>query len=136
MFLQDRFPCGKDYWILNWGFKYCKKFSNELFSKSFTQNGTKVIDHINKCLPNSIKKLYVKNRALNCKTLHDNAFKFQQKCYEMIQNDFCIGFSENKRNFLKIIDNRDLSNLASILMMKNIISKCNPPIDFMGLLTK
>lgn len=122
---------------MNMGHKYCIRFSEEKFQEKFTENGKKIIDHINKCLPNSTKKIYTKSRAINCDSLNDNAFKMQQKCYETILNDFCIGFSENKKLFLNSIDTSDLANSASLSMMLTVIGKCkNPTINIFSLLNE
>ena len=37
---ENRFPCGKRHWILNWGYKYCVRYSDPEYLKKFTEKGS------------------------------------------------------------------------------------------------
>jgi hypothetical protein len=36
---EERFTCGNKYWIMNWGYKYCRRYSSQEFINKFTETG-------------------------------------------------------------------------------------------------
>lgn len=132
---EDRFPCGKQYWIMNWGYKYCRRYADSKFIEKFTPTGKKLLEHVNKCLPKQFEKNYKSKRPIRCKKLNNEAFSAQTKCYTDIQKDFCTGFVENKMLFVQVLDNSDLINMESISMIKKASEKCTPKIDLLGLMS-
>ncbi len=126
---EERFPCGKTYWIMNWGFKYCVRYSNSEFIKKFTQKGKLLLDHLTECLPKFLEKYYKSTRALNCDRLSTLAFKAQGKCYMEKLELFCVAFPENKDLFIKVLDQNDFLNFDSISMISKVADKCNPKLD-------
>jgi hypothetical protein len=131
---EERFPCGEDYWILNWGYKYCRRYADPEFTDKFTANGRAILQHINKCLPNSLKKFYMAKRSIKCKKLNQEAFEAQGKCYSQVQKEFCVGFPENKDHFMNVLDQKDFINMESIKMIRDTADKCEPKIDLYSLM--
>lgn len=131
---EDRFPCGNKYWVMNWGYKYCRRYADPEFIEKFTDIGKKLLEHVNKCLPKHFEKFYRSKRMVRCKKLNQEAFEAQGKCYTEIQNDFCKAFVDNKDLFIKVLDYNDLMNLESISMIRKATEKCNPKIDFFFLI--
>lgn len=130
---EKRFPCGKEYWIMNWGYKYCRRYANENFARNFTIIGQKLLNHVNRCLPKHFEKIYKSSRPISCKKLYNKAFEAQTNCYLNIQKDFCSAFSQNKFFFIKAMDNSDILNFESIAMIKKATESCSPKIDFFSL---
>lgn len=131
---EEKFPCGSEYWIINWGYKYCRRYADAEFIAKFTPTGKKLLDHVNKCLPKHFEKTYKKKR-IRCKSLNTEAFDSQGKCYEEVQKDFCKAFPENKDLFIKVLDHGDFLNFESIGMIKKVADKCTPKIDFMSFMS-
>lgn len=131
---EERFPCGKQYWIMNWGYKYCRRYADQTFIDRFTPLGKKLLDHVNKCLPKHIEKFYKSKRPLKCKKLNVDAFEVQGKCYQEVQDLFCQAFPENKELFIEVLDHSDFINMDSISMIRRTAEKCNPPIDFLSMM--
>ena len=115
---EDRFPCGKQYWIMNWGYKYCRRYANSEFTAKFNEDGKKLLEHVNKCLPKHFEKFYKSKRSLRCKKLSQDAFEAQGRCYQEVQSLFCKAFPENKELFIQVLDNHDFVNLDSISMIR------------------
>ena len=131
---EERFPCGENYWILNWGYKYCRRYADPEFINKFTPDGKKLLDHINNCLPKSLEKFYKAKRSIKCKKLNGDAFEAQGKCYAQAQKEFCKGFPENKKHFLDVLDQKDFMNMDSIRMIKETADRCNPKINLYELI--
>ena len=131
---EERFPCGNHFWIMNWGYKYCRRYADPEFSSKFTKTGKKLLSHINKCLPKSLEKYYKTKKAIHCKRLTTQAFEAQGKCYQEVQKDFCVGFPENKDLFTKVLDQQDFFNMESISMIRATAEKCRPKIDLQALM--
>lgn len=133
---EERFPCGNKFWIMNWGYKYCRRYADPEFTSKFTDRGKVLLEHINKCLPKQLEKFYKTKKSLNCKRLYNQAFEVQHKCYAEKQKDFCVAFPENKELFIKVLDQSDFLNFDSISMIKKSVEKCEPKINlsdmFMG----
>jgi hypothetical protein len=132
---EDRYPCGTRYWIMNWGYKYCRRYADQTFVNKFTPEGKKLLEHVNKCLPSHFEKMYKSKRPLRCKKLSQDAFNAQGKCYQSVQSLFCKAFPANKDLFIQVLDQSDFINMDSITMIKKTADKCNPKIDFSSLLT-
>ncbi|RNA03447.1 stanniocalcin family [Brachionus plicatilis] len=130
---EKRFPCGKEYWIINWGYKYCRRYADENFANNFTTVGQKLLNHVNECLPRYFEKAYKSSRPIQCKKLSNQAFRAQTNCYKDIQKDFCIAFEENKILFVKVMDNSDLMNFESIAMIRKATEKCSTKLNFFSL---
>lgn len=130
---EDRFPCGKDYWIMNWGYKYCRRYADPKFIANFTQTGKELLDSVNRCLPKKFEKFYRKTQC-RCRRLFNEAFDEQSKCYIEIKEKFCKGFSENKILFVKVLDYADLMTPDAISMIKKAASGCKPKIDLLSIL--
>lgn len=126
---EERFPCGNKYWIMNWGYKYCRRYADPEFTSKFTDKGKVLLTHINKCLPKQIEKFYRSKKSINCKRLYAQAFDAQHKCYAEQQKDFCIAFPENKELFVKVLDQSDFLNFDSISMIRKSVEKCEPKIN-------
>jgi hypothetical protein len=136
MCFEDRFPCGSEYWIINWGYKYCARYADSTFNDEFTQAGRELLAHVNTCLPRSLRRSYVRSNTINCKLLQLQAFKIQGKCYEREQELFCKGFPENSHLFTKVLDQSDFFNMDSVKMIKDTAEKCDPKIDLAKLMFK
>lgn len=130
---EKRFPCGLNYYAMNWAHKYCLKHSDSEFYNKLTQTGQFVADQLNICLPQSFEKIYKQRRSLNCKKFYEHAFKLQTQCYKDIQQKFCEGFAENKNTFLRVIDQNDLMNSLLLNMMQTVVEPCEPKIDLMSI---
>ncbi len=133
---EDRFPCGSEYWIINWGYKYCSRYADKSFQTEFTKAGQDLLAHVNICLPRSLRKTYVRSNSVNCKLLQLQAFKVQGKCYERVQELFCKGFPENSHLFTNVLDQSDFFNMDSVKMIKETAERCNPKIDLVKLMFK
>ncbi len=131
---EDRFPCGNKYWIMNWGYKYCRRYADPEFTSKFTDRGKKLLDHVNKCLPRQLEKFYKTKKSINCKRLYTQAFDAQHKCYAEKQKDFCVAFPDNKELFIKVLDQSDFLNFDSISMIRKSVEKCEPKINLSDLL--
>jgi hypothetical protein len=133
---EERFACGKQYWIMNWGYKYCRRYADNKFFARFSEEGKKLLEHVNKCLPNHFEKLYKSKRPLRCKKLSKDAFEAQGKCYQDVQSLFCKAFPENKDLFIEVLDHNDFINLDSISMIRKTAEKCVPAIDFLSMMSR
>lgn len=131
---EERFPCGKDYWIMNWGYKYCRRYANPTFIANFTQTGKELLDAVNKCLPKKFEKFYRKTTC-RCRRLFNEAFDEQAKCYLEIKDKFCKGFNENKILFVKVLDYADIMMPDAISMIKKAASGCKPKIDLLSMIS-
>ena len=129
---EERFPCGKDYWIMNWGYKYCRRYADPKFIANFTKTGQELLDAVNKCLPKKFERFYRKT-ACRCRRLFNEAFDEQAKCYIEVKEKFCKGFSENKILFVKVLDYADLMTQDAMSMIKKATAKCNPKIDLLSI---
>jgi len=127
---EDRFPCGKDYWIQNWGRKYCLKHADKNVIKQFTKEGIDLIKHLDRCLPNKLEKYYLSKKSIKCKTLTTNMFIAQGECYDEVRETFCKAFPDNMSLFMKILDFSDLWNENSLKMINKIGANCVPKINF------
>ena len=132
---EDRFPCGNKYWIMNWGYKYCRRYADPEFTSKFTDRGKQLLDHINKCLPKQLEKFYKSKKSINCKRLYSQAFDAQHRCYAEKQKDFCVAFPDNKELFIKVLDQSDFLNFDSISMIRKSVEKCEPKINLSDLLS-
>jgi hypothetical protein len=132
---EDRFPCGKQYWIMNWGYKYCRRYADPKFVARFTAHGRKLLEHVNRCLPKHFEKMYKSKRPLRCKKLSQEAFEAQGKCYQEEQALFCTAFPQNKELFIEVLDHNDFANLDSISMIRKTAEKCEPKIDFLKMMS-
>lgn len=130
---EERFPCGSEYWIINWGYKYCTRYTEISFFNKFTESGKKLLNHINTCLPQSLKRAYRK-RSHNCKRLQNYAFKAQGRCYAKKQKLFCEAFPENSKLFTQVLDQSDFFNMDSVKMIKQTAENCKPKIDLVKLM--
>jgi len=130
---EERYPCGSDYWIMNWGFKYCQRYADESFRAKFTPSGIQLLDHINECLPNRLARFYKTRRSMKCKRLSHKAFRAQGQCYAQAQELFCKAFPENTDLFINVLDPADFMNFDSIRMIRETANKCSPPIDLFSL---
>jgi hypothetical protein len=126
---EERFPCGNKYWVINWGYKYCRRYANKQFTDKFTQEGKQMLSHLNKCLPSKLEKLYKSKRPVRCQNLNDNMFDVQAKCYEEILPTFCKAFPANKNLLMNIMDQSDMMNMNSFGMIKKLGDKCSPKLD-------
>ena len=127
---EDRFPCGKTYWIQNWGKKYCLKHADKKTIEQFTKEGVELIKHLDRCLPNKLEKYYLSKKSLKCKSLTVNMFKAQGECYEEVKETFCKAFPDNMNLFMKILDFSDLWNTDSLEMINKVGANCVPKINF------
>jgi hypothetical protein len=130
---EKRFSCGPNYWIINWGYKYCVKYADEEFRAKITSKGIEMFNEMNVCMAKKLESYYVSDKALNCKNLYRMAFKFQTQCYIDMGENFCEGFRENGSEMMKIIDKRDILNGYSMRMIKKATSICKPDINLMEL---
>jgi hypothetical protein len=126
---EERFPCGTKYWVLNWGYKYCRRYANKQFTDKFSQEGKQMLTHLNKCLPSKLEKLYKSKRPVRCQNLSDNMFGVQANCYEEILPTFCKAFPDNKNLLMNIMDQSDMMNMNSFSMIKKLGDKCVPKLD-------
>ena len=131
---EERFPCGNKFWVMNWGYKYCRRYADQDFTNKFTKEGKQMLDHVNKCLPKHFEKLYKSKRPVRCKKLMQEAFDIQGKCYSEVQKLFCKAFPDNKELFIKVLDQNDLMNMDSFGMIQRTADKCEPKIDFFSIL--
>lgn len=120
---------------MNWGYKYCQKYTNPEFVEKFNKNGKKFLKFTNKCLPNSLAKLYkTSSKEVSCPKLSKIAFMAQSKCYQDPDSGFCPAFSENGKLFVQVLDPKDLFNMDSISVIQNSAEKCNPKLSMMSIL--
>lgn len=124
---------GSEFWITNWGYKYCSRYADPTFSGSFTPSGQKLLTHVNSCLPKSMKRAY-KRGFQNCKRLQQEAFRAQGKCYARVQKLFCKAFPENSDKFTAVLDQSDFFNMDSVRMIKDTADRCEPKIDLAKLM--
>jgi hypothetical protein len=133
---EERFPCGNKYWIMNWGYKYCRRYADPEFVAKFTESGKVLLEHVNKCLPKHLERFYKAKKLLRCKKLNQDAFDVQGKCYQDAQKLFCKAFPDNKDLFMKVLDPADVMNMDSVNMIRKTADKCQPKIDLMSLIFK
>ena len=134
---EERIPCGPEFWIQNWGYKYCVRYANPQFVAKFTPAGKGFLKHLNKCLPKALSKLYkTQLPQVSCKQLSRLAFEAQGKCYQSKRSQFCAAFSENNNLFIKVLDKNDFFNMDSIAMIKNSSAKCTPKLNLMSMLLR
>ena len=131
---EDRFACGKQYWIMNWGYKYCRRYANPDFIARFTDLGKQLLEHVNKCLPKHLERFYKVKKPMKCNKLSQDAFEAQGKCYQDQQSLFCKAFPENKDLFIEVLDHRDFINMNSVSMIRKTAEKCVPKIDLISLI--
>jgi hypothetical protein len=131
---EERFPCGEQYWAMNWGYKYCRRYADPTFYSKFNADGQKLLNHINKCLPKAFAKFYKTRKTQNCKRLQTEAFTEQGKCYSKVQKLFCSAFPKNKKLFVEVLDQTDFFNMESVSMLKKIAEKCTPKIDLAAMM--
>ena len=125
---EARFPCGDEYWISNWGYKYCRRYADPAFYARFNDNGKKLLKHVNRCLPLTLAKHYSR-KSHNCKRLQTEAFKAQGECYSKVQKLFCVAFPQNQNLFTEVLDQSDFFNMESISMIRKVGDKCTPKLD-------
>lgn len=75
--LEDRFPCGPQYWTMRWGIKYCKKYNDPSIVKTFTVEGQELLNYTYSCITKNLEKTYKSKAPMKCKRFYDNAFKIQ-----------------------------------------------------------
>jgi hypothetical protein len=126
---EERFPCGDNYYMSNWAYKYCKKYTSEKFLSSLTKSGVDMVGYLNQCLPQKLESLYKSKRSLKCRHFYQIGFNLQYNCYKEIQDVFCVGFNENKYEFIKEFDKQDLTNGNMAITMLKLTRNCDPPID-------
>lgn len=133
---EERFPCGNRYWMINWGFKYCRRYAESDFNKNFTQTGQQLLKFVNfDCLPKTLEKFYKTKRSIKCRKLHHDIFEAQTKCYIESKSLFCKGFPENRLLFAKAMDKQDMLNYDSMMMVKKAADKCTPKLDLMSMIS-
>jgi len=128
---EKRFPCGPQYFVANFGLKYCVRYTSPKFLEKVDADAAEFALKSTDCTLASFEKLYPSTRSMRCKRLFENSFEVQTKCYSKYQNLFCAAFTRNVQHFLKVIDNNDLMNPSLMGMMKQLGSKCDPPVDIM-----
>jgi len=131
---EDRYPCGSNYWVINWGYKYCRRYADQTFIDKFTDVGKELLAFINECLPNHFEKFYKSKRQLRCKKLYRDAFEAQGDCYAQVQEKFCKAFPENKKLFIEVLDPADFMNIDSITMIRKTAENCEPKLDLLSIM--
>ena len=119
---------------MNKRYKYCRRYAAQEFIDKFTLEGKQLLTYINKCLPGKLEKYYKSKRPVRCKLLSSEMFKSQGACYSEIKSTFCKAFPNNKRLFLNVLDQSDLLNMDSFSMIKDVLDKCEPKVDFFSML--
>ena len=61
---ENRFPCGQKYWIMNWGYKYCRRYASQEFINKFTENGKPLV-----LICNNVMIYFYLNKIMKRKTL-------------------------------------------------------------------
>jgi hypothetical protein len=132
---EERIPCGNNYWIMNWGYKYCIRYADPNFVQKFTKSGKKFLKYLNKCLPHALKKLYKsEKKQISCSSISKQAFKAQSQCYQNVESNFCKAFTENKSLFIKVLDKADMFNMDSLAVIKSATNECKPKINLVSLM--
>ncbi len=131
---EKRFPCGKDYWIMKWGVKYCNKYANPTSYNSFTPEGQSMLNFTNTCHRKFFEKQYRSEKPMRCKRFFDQAINAQGKCYANLGDTFCKVFPQNKNQFMGTMDRDDYMNTNFITMVTDRLSSCNPPISLFTLM--
>ncbi len=131
---EKRFPCGRDYWMMKWGLKYCAKYANPAIYNSFTADGRNMLNFTMACQKKFVEKQYRSERPMRCKRFYEQAFEGQGKCYAEMGDTFCKVFPKNKNQFMKTMDRDDYMNSYFMTMVKNTLGKCSPPIDLFVLM--
>jgi hypothetical protein len=129
---EERFPCGPNYWIISWGYKYCLKYADEEFRSKITSKGIEMFNGMDACLLKRLEPYYVSNEALNCQNLYTMGFKIQTQCYMNMGETFCEGFRENGYAMMRTTDILDIFKGYSI--MRKATSICKPAISFTNLI--
>jgi hypothetical protein len=117
---------------MNWGAKYCQKYMVPQFNDALDSDGKVLVNRLNACLRKNLNKYYMGSKSIRCKRLYDEAFEIQAKCYEENIDNFCKGFSQNISLFMQSIEITDFMNFHLVKMIRNLATKCDPPIDLMS----
>lgn len=94
--LEVSFVCGKRGYALNYGKKFCEKFSKETYK--FSKEGQIWLDNTMLCLQ---QNLYDLNPNLSCKALRKKAFDSHIPCY--LDNGYCDLDTEDKKLVVKTV---------------------------------
>ncbi|TGZ85428.1 hypothetical protein EX30DRAFT_23440 [Ascodesmis nigricans] len=83
--LEPAFKCGKNGYPLNYGLKYCKKFSSA--KKKFSPRGKAWVTKTMLCLQNKLVN-DVKKPKIGCSKLRSKAFATHPECY--VKSGLCV----------------------------------------------
>jgi hypothetical protein len=119
---------------MEWGYKYCVRYADPHIAKKFTEVGRKFLKFLNQCLPKELEYLYNTDALrLSCNNLDKKAFRAQGKCYQHPESDFCKAFVENKKMFLKSMDQNDIFNKNLYSLIKTATKDCKPKINLISM---
>ena len=123
---EQRFPCGSEYWILKWGYKYCKRM--ETFLSNFDKNGKELLKQISACVTNKlIKQRYYTLKSVNCEQLRSAGQRIVHECYMTNTRLFCNAFhGKNRDCFHQLMDSADRYDFSVIRTLSSIGQKCAP----------
>ncbi|CAF1243735.1 unnamed protein product [Rotaria magnacalcarata] len=123
---EERFPCGPNYWMSKWGYKYCTRMRKSL--SNLDGNGQELIKQISTCLTNKlIKQRYYTMNVINCENLRLAGQRIVHECYITSAELFCNAFKGKNRNcFNQLIDNEDRQDLTLIRTLLAVGQRCTP----------
>ena len=125
---EERFPCGSNHWIMNWGYKYCVRIKKSL--RNFDQNGQDFIQQVNTCLLQKlIQQRYYTMKTINCEQLRSAGQKIVRDCHVIHAKLFCSAFKTRNRDcFMQLMDEEDRQDLSILRTLANIGQQCTPKI--------
>lgn len=130
---EERFPCGSGNYVMNLGYKYCRRYSEEDTFKQFTKAGQDLTNHLVYCLPRAFEKIYKTKKAIRCGQLNKDGYKAQEECYIEVLDSFCNGLQENKNVYGKKMDLMDVISPDGIAIMRRMAERCGKKIDVLQL---
>ena len=128
--LDQKYPCGDKGYAIDYGFKYCSKF-NENISK-FNAQGQEWVRNTMDCLKSTLAKEIVPYFDKNCDIIRKTAFDSHPPCY--IQNGFCELFTDVTNYptlfsaFYTIFDIKDFFSSEAGKQVFQTIFKCSTDI--------
>lgn len=121
---DQRTNCGEQGYALNYGHKYCTRFSQ--YKDQFTSDGQNMIDCVRKCLTNALLAPYRSNNQAGlpqvCQDIQNTAFNSHVKCY--YDCNFCDVWSHNKLALNTVYQYKDFFSRQALKQVKDVAVKC------------
>lgn len=123
---EERFPCGSNDWIMDWGYKYCNRMEQSRIN--FDKNGQYLMKQVASCV---IRKLtqqrFYTYRTIDCEQLRKAGQKLTHDCYLAHSKLFCSAFQGRNRDcFFQFIDEKDRQDFTLIRTLSHVGQKCTP----------